>query len=155
MGVCSMGNDNMKEIYRTLQTSQEKYIYFLLTAAIAAIGFATTQTQSLQLSFSQIPLGISVLCWGISIFSGLINREYYNSTLFANYNLIKVQIGEHPLTGINPELIEVGSEGIKQAMESNSSKVNIYGHLQTIMFFMGAVFYVLWHIYEMYIRSTS
>lgn len=90
-------NENINEIYRTLQTSQNKYVYFKLAAAMAAIGFAITQTKSIALNTSQIPLGISILAWGLSFLFGLLNREYYNSILYANFNYIKMKSGQIPI----------------------------------------------------------
>lgn len=58
-------NENFKEIYKQLQTGQDKYIYFLLAATLASLAFAVKQTQTLQLSISQIPLALSVISWGL------------------------------------------------------------------------------------------
>jgi hypothetical protein len=148
-----MNDENLIEVYRNLQTSQDKYIYFILAATIAAIGFAIMQTQALKLQFSLIPLGISVLSWGLSFYFGCRNREYYNSTLYSNYDLLRVQNGIHPEIGNHPQKIQAASEGIKRAINSNSDKANKLGHLQMKAFFIGVFFYLIWHIFEMYLRK--
>ena len=143
----------MMEVYKTLQTSQDKYIYFLLATTVASIGFAITRTQNLKLSITQIPLGISVLCWGLSFFFGCRNREYYNSTLYANGELIEVQNGQHNEVGNNPLLIQAASKGIKEAMEFNSKKISSFGKLQMRMFILGTLSYIVWHVLEMYLHK--
>ena len=148
-----MNDENLREVYRNLQTSQDKYTYFILAATIAAIGFTITQTQALKLQYSLIPLGISVLSWGLSFYFGCRNREYYNSTLYANYELLRVQNGIHPEIGNHPQKIQAASEGIKQAIDSNSDKANNLGHLQMKAFVIGAFFYLIWHTLEMYLRK--
>ncbi len=148
-----MKDDNLREVYRTLQLSQDKYTYFLLAATIAAIGFTITQTQNIKLHLSLIPLGISILFWGISFLFGCRNREYNNSTLYANYELLKVQSGIHPEIGNHPQKMQAASEGIMKAIESNSNKANKLGHLQMNTFILGVIFYLAWHILEMYLRT--
>lgn len=149
-----MSDENIREIYKVLQTSQDKYIYFKLAAAMTSIAFAITQTKSLKLSITQVPVGLSVLCWGISIYFGLTNRAYYNSTLYANVDYIRMKSGQipSPQYGNHPDYIQAASEGIKEAMKSNSKKVRRYGSAQTLMFYCGAIFYVVWHVLEMYLR---
>jgi hypothetical protein len=148
-----MNDENLREIYRTLQKSQDKYIYFILAATIASIGFTITQTQNTIVSLSLIPLGISILCWGFSFFFGCRNREYYNSILYANYELLRVQLGEYPEIGSHPQKIQAASEGIMQAIQYNSDKTNKLAHLQMITFILGALFYLIWHILEIYLRT--
>jgi hypothetical protein len=150
-----MSNDNMNEIYRTLQSSQDKYVYFELAAAMAAIGFTITQTNSLELKLSQIPLGIGVLCWSLSFLFGLLNRAYYNSFLYANFDYLKVLNGQYPNIPNNPDCIHEASKIIRGTAETKSNVINLLGRSQTWLLFLGAVFYMAWHIYEMYLRQTG
>lgn len=148
-------NENFKEVYKQLLTSQDKYVYFLLAATLASIAFAIKQSQSLKLDLSQIPLALGVVSWGLSFFLGCRNREYYNSTLFANGELLRIQLGlsPHPDYGNHPDYIQAASEGIKSAIEKNSKKVMMFGRYQTRTFILGALFYIIWHVYEMYLRT--
>lgn len=145
-----MSDENVREVYRNLQSSQDKYIYFILASTVAAIGFSITQTQDLALSYTQIPLGLSLICWGLSFFFGCRNREYYNSTLYANAELLKVQKGQHPNAGSHPDYIKAASEGILNAINDNSDKVIKFGRLQMNMFIVGVLFFVCWRVIEMY-----
>lgn len=145
-----MSDENVREVYRNLQSSQDKYIYFILASTVAAIGFSITQTQNLALSYTHIPLGLSLICWGLSFWFGCRNREYYNSTLYANAELLKVQKGQHPKAGHHPEYIKTASEGIMDAINDNSEKVIKLGHLQMNMFIVGVLFFVCWRVIEMY-----
>jgi hypothetical protein len=91
-----MASDQQLEVYRQLRTSQDKYIYFLLAAAGAAIALAVNQTQGLTLNWSQLPLGAGVVLWGLSFFFGCQHLAYVSSTLFANAELLKVESGRAP-----------------------------------------------------------
>jgi len=50
-------------------------------------------------------------------------------------------------------MIKAASEGIRKAVEDNSNKVNELGKLQVKTFIMGALFYLVWHILEIYLRT--
>lgn len=115
-------NEELKEIYNNLNTSQDKYTYFLLAAAITAIGFTITQTQNLVLKISEIPLAVSVVFWGLSFFFGCRNREYYNATLYGNFDLLKIRNGTHELTGDNLQLIQVGYEELLKIIKQQTKK---------------------------------
>lgn len=148
-----MSDESQREVYRALRESQSKYTYLLLAAAGADIGFALTQTQNIGLSCSQTPLGIAVFLWGLSFYFGCRHLAYVSSTLYANAALLKIESGQHPEVGYHPQYMQAASEGVRQAIESNSETANQLGHWQFRTLIAGAVFYVLWHILEMYLRT--
>ncbi|MGH7181876.1 MAG: hypothetical protein ACREJN_07870, partial [Nitrospiraceae bacterium] len=143
------------EVYKQLRVAQDKHVYFLLTAAGAAIALAVNQTQSVALSWSQLPLGGSVLCWGLSFFFGCRHLNYVASTLYANAELFRVNGGEYPEVGRHPEIMEAVSSGIRKAIEDNSNRANRLGQLQFRFLIAGAVFYVGWHVWEMWLRTIQ
>ncbi len=56
-----MTGESAREVFRALRKSQDKYTYFLLAAAGAAIAVAVNQTQGLAIAWSQVPFALSVL----------------------------------------------------------------------------------------------
>jgi len=141
-----MANDNLLEVYRQLRIAQDKYTYFLLAAAGAAIALAINQTQDSTLTWSQLPLAAAVLCWGLSFFFGCRHLAYVSSTLYANAELIKVESGDHPDLGKHPQLMSAASEGIRQAINDNSESANSFSHWQFRFLVTGALFYIAWHV---------
>src|SRR5215204_717165 len=121
-----MADDNLLEVYRQLRLGQDKYTYFLLAAAGAAIGLAVNQTQGSALTWSQVPLGIAVLCWGLSFTFGCRHLVYVNANLYANAELMKVERGENPTVGQHPQMIGAAREGIQKAFDDNSDRANFY-----------------------------
>jgi hypothetical protein len=144
----------MLEVYRQLRLAQDKYIYFILAAAGAGIALAVNQTQTATLSWSQLPLGGAVLSWGLSFFVGCQHLRYVSSTLYANAELLKVERGLHPKAGTHPDMIAAASEGIREAIESNSNRASFLGRMQTRLLILGAVLYVAWHVWEMWLRTA-
>lgn len=150
-----MPSDVHREIVRTLREWQSKYTYFLLAAAGASIGFSLSQTQGSALSWSQVPLGLAVFCWGVSFFCGCRHLEYVSSTLYSNAELLIVESGEHPEVGGHPAMVQAASEGIRQAMAGNKKKAGSLGQYQFQALICGASFYVGWHILEMWFRVSG
>jgi hypothetical protein len=117
----------------------DKYTYFLLAAAGAAIALALNQTQG-----SAVPLAAAVLCWGLSFFFGVRHIKYVNSTLYANAELLTVESGEHRDVGNHPQLMAAASEGTREAINHNAKRANSLGCLQFAFLIAGAVF--LYHL---------
>src|SRR5690554_2121292 len=125
-----MSSDTARAVYSAHRTAQEKYTYFLLAAAGAAIGFAVTRTSDAPLAWSQVPLALAVSEWGLSFFFGCRHLNYVQSTLYANNELLRVQEGRHPLAGTLPQAIAAASEGIRIAVEKNNNRASFFASLQ-------------------------
>lgn len=148
-----MNGDPEVEVYRALRESQNRYTYFILAAAGGAIALAVNQTQTAELAWSQVPLAVAVLLWGLSFFFGCRHLAYVSSNLYANSALFQVARGEHPRAGSHPQMIAAATEGIRKAIDSNNEKATRYGRLQFWLLVAGAVAYLIWHVLEMYLRS--
>jgi len=146
-----MGDDYL-EVFRQLRVSQDKYIYTLLAAAGAAVALALNRTATDALAIKHLPWALALIFWGLSFLCGVRNLQYVNSSLYANADFLRVIRGEHPSVGNDPVGIQVASAGIRDAMESNSSKANSYAKLQFRFFLIGAASYVSWHVLLMYLR---
>lgn len=144
-----------REVYKALREAQNKYTYFLLAAAGAAIALAVNQTRGTAMTWSQIPLAAAGLSWGLSFFFGCRHLAYVNSTLYANFELLRVENGQHPEVGAHPQMMAAASEGIRRAIETNSERGNRMGHWQFRFLIAGALLYVVWHVLEMYLRGVS
>ena len=148
-----MATESEIEVYRALREGQDKYTYFLLAASGASIAFAITQTQGLKISMSQIPLAIAVIAWGLSFYCGCRKIAQVSSMTYANTELIRVSKGEHPDAGTHPQVIQAAREGILEAIEKGQKKVGRFSYWQFTFLVSGAVFYIAWHIFEMYLRG--
>ena len=140
-------------VYNQFRNAQDKYTYFVLAAAGAAIAFALRETQSAPLSWSQAPLAAAVLCWGSSFYCGCRHLLHMTSALYSNFELLMVEGGLHPATGTNPQMIAAASEGIRQGIESHSSRAMPLGKWQFRLLILGALFYIGWHIWEMWLLT--
>lgn len=130
-------------------------MYFLLAAVGAGIALALNQTQGLALTWSQVPLALAILFWALSFYFGCRHLSYVESTLYANASLLKVEAGDHPEVGRNPQVMAAASEGIRAAIQSNSNWASRLARWQFRCLVLGAISYIGWHVYEMFLRSPQ
>jgi hypothetical protein len=148
-----MSSEKELELYRTLTQSQQKYTYFLLATAAAGIAFAVRVTSDATLHWSLIPLAGAVLAWGASFATGCYYVLYTHSNLHANAALLRVQRGEHPQAGTDPQLVQAASHRIKADIEGNAKKSDAHAWCQFAFLVLGAVLFVAWHVLGIFLRS--
>jgi len=146
-----MADETTREVYRALREIQDRHTYFLLAAVGAALGLAVSQTQGKAIAWSQLPLGLAALNWGLSFFCGCRHLAYVGSTIYGNADLLQIQAGVHPRVGQHPQMIAAAESGVRSALETNASRANRYGHWQFRLFVAGALFYIAWHVLGMYL----
>jgi hypothetical protein len=137
------------EVFRQFANAQEKYDYFLMSVAAAAIAFAVHRTSGMSLDWFMIILGIAITLWAISFLAGCRRRNYIGSNFYANMDLLRVQNGVHPEVGMHPEKIKAASQGIINAMEHNSNRASFWANVQLHSLIIGAVIFIVWHAIEM------
>ncbi len=144
-----------REVYKAHREVQNKYTYFLLAAAGAAIALAVNQTQDVAMAWLQVPLAAGALSWGLSFYYGCRHLAYVSSTLYVNIELLRVKSGQHPNVGADPQRMTAAIEAIRQIIESNNKRANRLGHRQFRFLVLGAVLYIVWHVLEMYLHTTT
>ena len=150
-----MAHESLTEIWREHRTSQDKYTYFLLAAASAAIAFAVQKTDGLMLSWELAPIGLAVIAWGGSFYCGCKNLVWVQSSLFANYNLLQLRNGSHPEQPDHPVLLEAAASGIRSAIESNVQKAQVHAIWQFRLLILGALLFLAWHGWRLYESSVA
>jgi hypothetical protein len=143
--------DESFELFRAHRDAQTRYTYFLLAAAGGGIALAVNQTTGHQVAWSQLPLAIAVLSWGMSFFCGCRYAGYVLSILYDNSALLRVQEGRHPLSGDHPEAIAIGSGVIRKNMELKNDSASRWARSQFGFLVSGAMFFVAWHVLQMFL----
>jgi hypothetical protein len=145
--------EQQMEVWKLFRTQQEKYVYYLLSLAVAAIAFAVAQTKDDELVWTHFILLIPVILWLVSIHNGLKWIKWNLSTLYANFDLLRVRSGhfKEQLPTIFHE--QAAAEGINQAIDSNSNVIRKSYSIQNNTFYWGIAFFIFWHLMEMILRS--
>ncbi|MDR7048035.1 putative membrane protein [Duganella sp. 3397] len=134
------------ELYKAHQTGLEKYTYFLLAAAGAAIGFAVQKTEGLRLTWWLLPVALATLTWALSFVCGCKNISYTNVTLNSNMELIDLQNGHHPVPGIPHDVLV---QLTREKTHKHADRAHSYGVWQFRFLILGAAFFIAWRVVEM------
>ncbi|WP_218243252.1 hypothetical protein [Comamonas fluminis] len=143
----------ISEIHKLHSQGQDKYTYFLLAAAGAAIGFAVQKTDGLPLSWWLLPVGIATLCWAASFYCGCRTLDRVSASMSANYNLLQLKQGSHPNQPPHPQITEVALREVLSAFERNIQSALKFAIWQFRLLIAGSILFVSWRILEM-IRIT-
>jgi hypothetical protein len=150
-----MADSSLLELQKQHRTGQEKYTYFVLAAAASAIAFAVQKTDSLEVSWSMLPLGLAVLAWGMSFYFGCKNLNWVQAATFANYNLLCLKQGVHPQQPGHPQALQAALEGVTSALEANAERASFYGAWQFRLLIVGAALFLCWHTTRLVVRTLA
>ena len=144
------------ESYKQFHSAQEKYTYFLLTAAGSAIVFTIQKTDGRCFEWALIPLGIAILAWGFSFFFGCRHVTKKMDSLYTEIPLEelseksgKSQYGLSYVTFATTEYVD----NTRMLIEEHFNEAVKYSHWQFIFMITGIVLYVVWYLLEMGIRT--
>ena len=121
----------------SLFTSQTKYVYYLLSISASCIAFSLYQTKGAPLSFSQIPLGITMCLWGASFYFGC--KKLTSNLTIKSKNFFMVQNAYHSFE----------KEKAKGEMDAEIVIGGKYFKYQFNCLIAGTFGFVIWHIWEM------
>jgi len=138
------------ELYKQHHAGEDKYTYFLLVAAAAAIGFAVQKTEGLRLSWWLLPVAAATVCWAVSFYFGCKRINWVQVAIYANANLLKLRSGIHPDQPDHPVHLQAALDGVRSALDKNISRAQFYAKWQFRTLVLGAIFFILWRILEMY-----
>lgn len=141
------------ELYKQHRAGQDKYTYFLLATAAAAIAFAVQKTEGLPISWWLLPVAFAILSWGVSFFYGCRHLNWAQTVLHANYNLLQLNQGVHPEQPPHPQLAQAAVRGVESALDFNVKKAQFYAVWQFRALVLGALFFISWRVVEM-VRIT-
>ncbi len=144
-----MAEDSMQEIHNQYYNEQHKYTYFMLAAAVSAIGFAIQKTSGMKITYSMLPAGFAVISWGLSFFCGAQNRSWVQATLRANLSLLELYRGIHENQPPLEWQRNAAISGVSEAAKSNATSAGKYAIWQFRFFAIGGIFFLAWHVLDM------
>lgn len=140
-------------LFKELLDSRGKYTYFLLAVSASAIAFCAQITSERIFSYSLIPLGIAVLCWGTSFFYGCRFLQSSHNALVANMNYIDICVGNHLEIGNDPAKIKEAKSESDKKLERRAMQARKFLKYQFWFIVSGGAGFLIWHLIEMGLRS--
>ena len=143
------------ELYKQHRAGQDKYAYLLMAIVASAIAFTVNKTTGLKVTFTDVPLGLSVVFWGLSFYFGCKYINWCQTTTFSNFNLLQLKKGVHPKQPANSQETDAAIRGVTSALESNSLKAGKYCGLQFKFAICGALMFLIWHSINVYLFTIA
>ncbi len=122
----------------------------MLAIAAAAIAFTIKLTDGDELHYSQIPLGIAVLLWVYSFYSGIKHVESAELAVANNVSQLK-HLEEAEINKTLPSLAILHELG--ERLESHSRKGARHRKHQRYSLMWGGIFFFAYHLADMAIRT--
>jgi hypothetical protein len=137
------------EMHNHRMELQNKYTYFLLAVAGAAIAVTIRVTETSPIRWSQIPLGAAVGLWGASFYFGCQRINSIEQHTSANIEYVR-----HMATGVDGPVSPLLG-GILVSMTDLWKQAKHNWDWQFRCLVCGAVMYVAWHVGEMIMRTVN
>jgi|ThiBioDrversion2_2_1062182.scaffolds.fasta_scaffold40089_1 hypothetical protein len=144
---------DLRELYRLHSDGQSKYVYFLLAATGAALGYGLQKLDGLPISWWVAPGLLALAFWLASFFCGCKRITWVHSAIYANYALLQLKHGLHPEQPAHPQAAQAAADGTRSAVERNTNRARTYQRLQFRLLALGVALFVAWRIIEM-VRVT-
>ena len=147
-----MADEVYSEVASAHRDLYVKLSFYLLAVTGAAVGFALNQTRGNVLAWSQIPLGLAMVSWALSFNFGIRQLRNVLTTLHANMLLLAIK-SDHDI----PEWMNFleAPKILKERVEQHGKRAGEFHVWQVKALLMGMLFYVGWHVLEMYFRQPS
>ena len=147
--------DLQKEALNQLRESNQKFSYYIIALCVSCIGFAIYQTKDEIIDYPKIAILIAVLSWGVSIFLGLNFMKNQQYGLYLSYMIYENQRNNFKVSKDNPQKIKLVDDNFKDELSNTSKTSKKQYKYQLYTFFIGVLFYIIWHIFEMYINTIA
>ncbi|WP_146097337.1 hypothetical protein [Rhodoferax sp. TS-BS-61-7] len=135
---------NEVDLEKTHLAGRERYAYFLLAAAGAAVAFAIQKTESAILSWWISPVATAILCWGLSFFCGCKVVWWSQAILSSALNIAQAQSDKN----LSEDQRRQSISDHRDALDPKLAKATLYADLQIRLLFAGGVFFCLWRVAE-------
>lgn len=138
--------DQLLHLNKIHADGHSKYVYFLLAATGAALGYALQKLDNSAFN-CQAWFGLSAIgCLLISFFCGCKHITAIQAAIFSNSQLIQIQQGSHPMQPVSQKEVEIARRVTSQALESKNNKAQTFFQLQFWLWAVGVLLFAMWRV---------
>lgn len=138
--------ETRQQLAFNLQAGQQKYNYYIIALAVACVGFSASITTGMKIFPLTLPLGIAVLSWFATVYTGLSLINWRIASGQANIELLTLQSGHHKIAGSNRQLIDRGTKTLSSILNDNNKKIINRGKVQIYSLYIGIIMFVIWRV---------
>lgn len=148
-------DNQLIEVYKHYNFEQARYLYILLAFSASAILYALNQLDNRILEWRLLPMGLSIVCWLISLYKGIKFVQVRNSALHDNFTLLQMQ-NVTPFTKPMNSIERASAfDVINDSLEHKQQLIDNYAKWQIRLIIIGILAFVFWYLLEMYLRTYS
>jgi len=136
--------ENKEKLIDLHRNQQEKYMYYIIALAVACLAFAVHTSIGLKLDNKMIPLGISIILWLVSVYSGLVFLKSLGTTTSRMIDLIE-SVEERN----NNKIEEYTTMQFIRKVNRSDKKSDIYASIQAGTLYSGTISFIVWRILVM------
>jgi hypothetical protein len=130
--------------------NESKYVYFLLGATGAALGYALQKLDGVAFSWWSAPAVAALVFWLSSFYCGCRRIVWVQAAIRANYSLLQLKSGQHPeQPPDNPQLLQAALNGTSAAIKHNTNRATLFFNLQFALLATGVLFFTVWRLLAM------
>lgn len=139
-------SDELLHLYRAHAEGHSKYVYFLLAATGAALGYALNKLDASAAS-GPVWLGLAaIVSWLASFLFGCLHIGKVQATIFSNYQLLQLKHGSHPMQPRSAEELEIAKRVTREAVEAKNQTAQTYFQFQSWLLAIGVVLFAAWRV---------
>ena len=141
-----MSEDYLLHLNKQHAENHSKYVYFLLAATGAALGYALQKLDASTYSGSAW-LGLAAIgLWLGSFFCGCKHITTIQSAIMSNYQLMQLNSGVHPLQPRSQEEMQIAWEVTSGALENKNNQAQLFFRAQFWLLAFGVLLFAAWRI---------
>lgn len=142
-------NSDLQQIQKLHFESQNRYVYFLLAATGAALGYALQKLDGLAITWWVSPGLLAVFCWLASFYAGCLRITSTHRAIHFNYTSLQLQRGVHLKQPKDPIATQQAIETTKAQTNANLQKSSRCLTIQFWLLAVGVAAFVVWRILDM------
>ena len=150
--------------FERIEAAEDKYVYFLLAAAAAAIAYGMQRTNSSAVEPVDGVLAVAFVCWALSFFAGCRNRQRRLRNAFMSFGGQGIKFAMEVEAKTNPdnEHLEEAArrvneivEQLNKAQAKAAKSAQSWFEVQFRFLAFGALFFFVWHVLGMILRTPA
>jgi hypothetical protein len=138
--------DELIHLNKIHADGHSKYVYFLLAATGAALGYALQKLDNSNFN-PQVWFGLSAIAsLLISFFCGCKHITAIQSVILTNSQLIQLQQGNHPMQPRSQQEMEIAWQITNAVLETKNNKAQLFFRLQFSLLAVGVLLFATWRV---------
>lgn len=139
-------SDKTLHLNRVHADGHSKYVYFLLAATGAALGYALQKLDGSEVDWA-IWFGLGAIAlWLVSFWLGCKHISNIQSAIWANFQLLQLSDGSHPNQPASLDELAIARSAAAQALTYRNNAAQMFFNWQFRLLALGVLSFTTWRV---------